>query len=156
VGWKEEEMITVGLVMGGPEQSGTPFDICASIVLCAIGVIRGPLEMGVVPFVNTIFDVPGSINNPDFEGYKYGYYSKKEIGVVVAVSVPEEIVKGNDPLPFFENALLTANQMAYDFLGKRGHEFPLTDANNLVETVISRIGAGYIPDGLKLPKRKLT
>ena len=74
----------------------------------------------------------------------------------MAVCIPEDIVISQEPLPFFEDALLTANQMAYDFLGKRGHEFPLADDNNLVKTVIARIDAGYIPDGLKLPKRKLT
>jgi hypothetical protein len=145
-------MITIGLIRGGPEQTGSAMDISASILLCAIAEARGSLEKGSIPFVNIVFDIAGFINRPSFEGYEYGRCYKKEKGVVVAVSVPAEVSEIEEPLPFFKNALLTANQMAYDFLKEKGHDFPLVDANRLAMTVIDRIDAGYVPAGLKLPK----
>jgi hypothetical protein len=40
--------------------------------------------------VNVIFQVPGHILKPDFEGVRTGYSSKKHRALIVQVALPEE------------------------------------------------------------------
>lgn len=40
--------------------------------------------------VNVIFQVPGNILKPDFEGVRTGHYSKKEASLIVQAALPED------------------------------------------------------------------
>ena len=40
--------------------------------------------------VNVIFQVPGNILKPDFDGVRTGYFSKKESSLIVQAALPED------------------------------------------------------------------
>jgi hypothetical protein len=130
-------MISIGTVLRGPELDNSEIRTAIMALSKAINEIRGPLELGKIPLVNSIFFVAGSLGEAGFNDLVYGKFSKKDKVIVVQIAVPPNVVLDNNRIHFLENSLIEANHMAYNFMKKNGIEFPLTEANGMVERAAS-------------------
>lgn len=130
-------MISIGAVFKGPELQGSQIDRLILAASKALKEQRGTL--GQTPWVNAVFIIPGSLGSADFDELRYGDYSKKNKAVVVQIPVPKKVVEGSaDPVAFIVDALRGANAMAFEFFRRQGEEFPLRDAEALVDKISLR------------------
>ena len=93
---------------------------------------------GAEAWINPIFIVPGSVWQPEFEGYKYGHFSRKQKGLVIKIAVPREVARGRGIPEFISGSLRDAVHMAAEFFSARGISFSTLKA----EKVILAIEAG--------------
>jgi hypothetical protein len=128
-------MISIGSVLRGPELDGSPFDNALLAASRALVKYRGPIQLGKSPLVNAVFVVPGGLGDPDFDRPRFGDYSKKDMAVVVQISVPATEVSTPEAHRFIVGALHGANAMAFEFFREKGQKFALKDAENLVLAV---------------------
>jgi hypothetical protein len=135
---KEIVMISIGAVYRGPELKGSEINRLIMAINKALKEFRGQLKLGEVPWVNAVFVVSGSLGAADFEGLKYGDYSKKDKGVVVQIAIPTKIVEGEGLVDFLVDSLHGANAMAFEFFRQKGEEFPLREAEGLVSSVAKK------------------
>lgn len=88
-------MISIGAGFGGPELKGSAVQNAIRAAMRAASESSRPdYDNGKSGWVNPIFDVPGSICQPEFEGFKKGHFSAKKKGVSVVIAVPEEATRG--------------------------------------------------------------
>jgi hypothetical protein len=67
---------------------------------------------------------------------KDGTFSLKKKMLMVQVAVPEEVVsQGTDSLDFMIESLHGANAIAFDVFGEHGIEYPLRQAELLVDQI---------------------
>ena len=135
-------MISVGSVLGGPEQMGAPIQDCIRAVSKAVFEICG--HDG-VPGVNTVFYVPGSLTAPDFDYPRTGKFSKREQLLMVQVPLRQEIVDAppHEVVRHLLDALHAANAVAFDFFSQKGITFPLAEAESVVlraEESLKKVG----------------
>ena len=85
-------MLSVGLVLGGPEESKFGQEVRSLMKF-----VRKNRERGFGGAeVNIVFHVPGSLKKPDYVGLRTGTFSKKERCQMVQVSVEDEFATSND------------------------------------------------------------
>lgn len=130
-------MISIGGVYNGPELQGSQINRLIMATSKAVKELRGTL--GDTPWVNAVFVVPGSLDDVDFDGLKYGEYSKKDNAVVVQIAVPKQLAERADQVQFIVDALHGANAMAFEFFRQREESFPLREAEALVRKVAERV-----------------
>jgi hypothetical protein len=95
--------------------------------------IRDPsYDDGSEAWVNPIYIVPGSIHNPDFEGYKLGHFSKKEKGLVVAIAVPQSVADGEGIPEFIAGSLREAVRLAAAHFASKGISFSTLKAEKII------------------------
>lgn len=128
-------MITVGAVYGGPEHRDSRVCAIISAVGLAATEARGPFEFGTAPAVNVVYYVPGSLDRPDWTGLRDGRFSRKEQMLMVQVALPEKVVGGEGALDFAIEALYGANAIAFDVFDEKGMQYPLREAEALVERI---------------------
>jgi len=114
-------MIAIGLHFGGPELRQSKIQEVLNRATRTAEAIRLPNSTdGAEGWINPIFIVPGSIYQPDFEGYEIGYFSKKQKGLVVKIAVPVAVASGQDIALFVGRALReTVLLAAAHFTSKR-------------------------------------
>jgi hypothetical protein len=83
------EVLSIGSVVGGPSSANQPWreaiaDLTRSVAE-ARDAVTSPLN------INVVFQVPGSILQPDFHGTRTGRYSKADRLLLVQVALPEEV-----------------------------------------------------------------
>jgi len=132
-------MISIGATYRGPELKGSAINRKLTEVSAAIKDLRGSLNEGVSPWVNAVFVAPGSPGNAGFRGLAYGDYSKRDKGIVVQISVPNEILTLDDPSSFIVEELHGANAMAFHFFQERGENFLLSEAEAIIARVQQRL-----------------
>ena len=125
-------MIAIGASYGGPELRRSEIDLAVTALTKALNELRGPFTLGETPAVVPLFMVPGSVGQIDFEGLRYGKYSRRDKAIVVQVAVPATVVAGSNVNAFLIDSLRGANAMAFEFFRKKGVEFPLRQAEDLV------------------------
>jgi len=125
-------MISIGIVQNGPELGEAPIVKALSVATKRLAALRGPISLGAQPLVNAVFIVPGSLGAVDFDGAKYGQYSKKDKAVVVQIAVPKKEVANQRSGEYVITALRGANALAFEFFLQQGEGFPLRDAEALV------------------------
>ena len=81
-------MISIGSILGGPEQMNGPIQLAIRKVSKATTAECGDES---VPEVNVVFCVPGSLNTLDFEYPRTGKFSRKQQRLMVQIPLPDEI-----------------------------------------------------------------
>ena len=132
-------MISIGSVLKGPELRDSPIDRAIMAALRAAKELRGDFEFGSTPAVNVVFYVPGSTGSPDWDGLRDAKFSRQQKFLMVQVAVPEDAVESPAPEDFVIGSLYGANAVAFEFFRQRKIEYPLADAEALVEQIESRI-----------------
>lgn len=130
-------MIALGLHFGGPEFEGTPIKRDLKAAMNIVENSRGGDDYndGVSGWINPIFIVPGLIWQPDFQGQKRGYFSKKEKGLVIQIVVPASVIDENCCGNFIASALREAVQTAHAFFSARKISFSTLKAEAIIMAV---------------------
>lgn len=137
-------MIGIGLQMGGPEQRDSLIDRMLTRTAVITDQLRAPnYDDGTEAWINPIFIVPGSMWQPDFEGYEYGHFSKKQKGLVIKIAVPKAVARGKGIPEFISGSLRDAIHMASEFFSAKGISFSTLKA----EKIILAIEAGLADAG---------
>jgi len=132
-------MIHIGAVYGGPELEGSAAYRTISAVRRALEELRGPFEDGTGPATNVVFFVPGSLDSPDWSGARDARFSRKRQLLMVQVAIPANLVGSPDLRAFLVRALHDSNAIAVEVFRKKGFQFPLSDAECLVDKVRQRL-----------------
>ena len=125
-------MMYIGAVFGGPE--GFRSKVAASIF--KIKRLMGEQGEGTSGSLDIVFDVPGSITGPDYEGIRTGSLSRKMALLQVQIAVPSDL-NGKEQVeidrfivnslrhaariarPVFERAKISYSQEQYDAIVHR-------------------------------------
>ncbi|WP_338883010.1 hypothetical protein [Xenorhabdus sp. TH1] len=133
-------MITIGEQFGGPNLNGSLIEQALDITsMTAIEERDKDYDIGKEAFINPIFIVPGSILGVDFEGYKYGYFSKKEKGVVIQIAVPQSVADGEGIREFIVGALREAVRMAAEKFAKHAIPFSSLKAEKIILAIEKKL-----------------
>lgn len=139
-------MIGIGVQMGGPEQKEA---IIRSALVTAMDVaekLREPnYDDGTEAWINPIFIVPGSMWQPDFDGYEYGHFSKKQKGLVIKIAVPQAVARGRGIPEFISGSLRDAVHMASEFFSAKGISFSTLKAEKIILAIEAGL-AHALPD----------
>ena len=129
-------MIFIGAVYGGPEASGSYVDLRIIRLMKAVILLReASCYPASTPEVNVVFHVSGSLSKVDFEGVRHGSFSRKRRLLMVQVAVPDEMVESPSLDSFLIDSLRQANRVAFERFAKKGIDFPLPEADDLVKRV---------------------
>ena len=134
-------MISIGYDLFGPELDKSSIDLALSTGMKIATELRGNFEFGSSPAVNVVFHVPGSISSPDWEWLRDAKFSRRDQLLMVQVAVPEEVVESSHPEKFIIDSLYGANAVAFEFYRQKGIDYPLADAEQLVEEIEKRLTA---------------
>lgn len=131
-------MIAIGNQFGGPEQRGS---LVHSMLNKAMNVAADTRDAnynnGAEAWINPIFILPGTVSKPDFEGYKLGYFSKKQKGLVVMIAVPQAVADGEDLAEFVSISLREAVWLAAVYFAEKGISFSTLKAEKLILAIES-------------------
>lgn len=126
-------MIGIGLDFGGPELRDTLVDRMLMAAMNIAERVRDPnYDDGTEAWINPIFIVPGSVSQPDFEGYEYGHFSRKRKGLVIKIAVPRAVARGKGIPEFVSGSLRDAIHMASEFFSAKGISFSSLKAEKIV------------------------
>jgi len=126
-------MIAIGVQMGGPEQKEAAIRNALLASMNIAAKVREPnYDDGTEAWINPIFIVPGSMWQPDFEGYEYGHFSRKQKGLVIKIAVPLSVVRGKSIPEFISGSLRDAIHMASEFFSVKGISFSTLKAEKIV------------------------
>ncbi|AOF91409.1 hypothetical protein BSY16_968 [Sinorhizobium sp. RAC02] len=90
-------------------------------------------------WINPIFIVPGSLLNPDFEGYKLGHFSKKEKGLVIQIAVPQTVANGENINSFIGNSLREAVRLAATRFQSKKLSFSSLKAEKIILSIEAQL-----------------
>jgi hypothetical protein len=85
-------MISVGMVLGGPEQVRFEQEVRELMRFCRENRERGFAGSE----INLVYHVPGSICKPNYVGVRTGKFSKKERCLMVQIAVEEDFAALDD------------------------------------------------------------
>lgn len=125
-------MIAIGVQLSGPELEDSPIDLAIMAAMRAAIEARGDYVEGMVPAVNVVFCVPGSLARPDWDYIQVAKYSAKRKLLLVQVAVSPEAVHSDTALDDVIEALYGANANAFEFYRQKGMDYPLAEAETLV------------------------
>jgi len=144
-------MIAIGAEFGGPELKGS---VVRNAVIAAMNAAsdarRENFDDGTLAWINPIFIVPGSISQPDFEGYKIGHFSAKGKGVVVVIAVPESAAFGDQVHQRIFSLLHGATQFAARFFAEKNIAFDHDECARVLRAVAERLRVD--PNNLWTPR----
>ncbi|WP_338883018.1 MULTISPECIES: hypothetical protein [Xenorhabdus] len=133
-------MITIGNQFGGPNLDGSPIKLALRTTSITAAKERDEgYDSGKEAFINPIFIVPGSILGVDFEGLKYGYFSKKRKGVVIQIAVPQSVADGEGIREFIVGALREAVRMAAEKFAKHAIPFSSLKAEKIILAIEKKL-----------------
>ena len=126
-------MIGIGVQLGEPEQRDSPIDRMLMKAMSVTDQLRDPnYNDGTEAWINPIFIVPGSMWQPEFEGYEYGHFSKKQKGLVIKIAVPKSVARGKGIPEFISTSLRDAVHMASEFFSAKGISFSTLKAEKII------------------------
>jgi hypothetical protein len=126
-------MMTLGIDFGGPGLSREPVGIALiATERIAMRVREVNYDDGTEGWINPIYIVPGSVSQPDFEGYKLGYFSKKKKGLVVQIAVPQSVADGEGIPEFIGTSLREAVRLAASHFATKGMSFSTLKAEKII------------------------
>jgi hypothetical protein len=136
IGWvkmtepKEKSIISVGLIVGGPEF--TPWReqwvwLSDRFELLSAGV-ESPLK------VNVSLHVPGSVLSPDYEGVRTGSFSKKQNLLRVQIALP--LLAPEDPRKFLQDRMFEAIDAAEALAIRRKYATNLNALRDIVKRLL--------------------
>lgn len=90
---------------------------------------------GTESWINPIYLVPGSVSQPDFEGYKLGHFSKKQKGLVVMIAVPQSVADGTEIAEFIGASLRESVRLAAAHFVLKGISFSVLKAEKIIVAI---------------------
>lgn len=132
-------MISIGAVFRGSELKDSLADRLITTAMKAARECRDALVSGIHPAINVVFYFPGSLGSFDWDGLRDGKFSQKRQLLMVQVAVPSELVNSQTLKDFLVESLHAANQLAFDFFQRRGIDYSLAEADNLVQRIAQRM-----------------
>jgi hypothetical protein len=134
------DVIAIGVETGGPEHKGSAI---REALVMAMGVAMRVRDKnyndGSETWINPIFIVPGSLLNPDFEGYKLGHFSKKEKGLVVQIAVPQAVANGENINSFIGSSLREAVRLAAARFQSKKLSFSTLKAEKIILSIEAQL-----------------
>lgn len=95
--------------------------------------VRDPgYDDGTEAWINPIFIVPGTVYQPEFEGYELGHFSKKQKGLVVKIAVPKTVAAGKEITDFVGQSLREAVRLAAAHFASKGISFSTLKAEKII------------------------
>jgi hypothetical protein len=126
-------MIAIGNDFGGPELHGSSIHSALNKAMNAAAGQRDPFyNNGAEAWVNPIYIVPGTVSEPEFEGYELGHFSKKEKGLVVQIEVPQSVASGEGITEFIGTSLREAVRLAAAHFASNGISFSTLKAEKII------------------------
>ena len=122
---EEVYVLSVGAIFGGPEK--TPWREPVLALQPHVSSARGGIESSLN--VNVVFQVPGSILAPDFEGVRTGSFSKKKALLMVQVALPREMP--DDAPAYLRAAMVNAVDAAENWAARRHKDMDLIALHDL-------------------------
>lgn len=133
-------MIAIGNDFGGSELKGAPIQLALSGSSQFAAKARNPnYDDGTEAWINPIFLVPGSVSQPEFEGYELGHFSKKQKGLVVKIAVPKSVAKGEGIPEFIGASLREAVRLASAHFASKGISFSTLKAEKIILAIESEL-----------------
>ena len=133
---EENDVIAIGVQTGGPEHKESAI---RKALVTAMGVAMRIRDKnyndGSETWINPIFIVPGSLLNPDFEGYKLGHFSKKEKGLVVQIAVPQAVANGENINSFIGSSLREAVRLTAAHFQSKKLSFSTLKAEKIILSI---------------------
>lgn len=109
------EVLSVGSVVGGSTPTNRRWRDAISELTRAVAEAR--TEIASPLNVNVVFQVPGSVVQPDFEGVRTGRFSKGDRLLLVQVALPDEVP--DSPDSYLRGALSNAIDEAEGWARRR-------------------------------------
>jgi len=81
--------LSIGFMVGGPTKANAPWEQALLRLMNEVASVREGVDSPIN--VNVVFQVPGSILTPDFEGARAGTFSKNDSHLMVQVALPAAI-----------------------------------------------------------------
>ncbi len=129
-------MIAIGNDFGGPELKGAPIQLVLSGVSQIAARVRDPdYDDGTEAWINPIFIVPGSVWQPEFDGYKLGHFSKKRKGLGVQIVGPPSVAAGEGIAEFIGTSLREAVRLASAHFASKGISFSSLKAEKIIRAI---------------------
>ena len=126
-------MIAIGADFGGPELRESSIDQAVMRSMNVAANVRASnYDDGAEAWINPIFIVPGTIYQPEFEGYELGHFSKKQKGLVVKIAVPKTVAAGKGIREFVGGALREAVRLAAVHFASKGISFSTLKAEKII------------------------
>ena len=115
-------MISIGAVVGGPECGFFDSHLSRFMGYCEDKRLEGTHSAE----VNIVYHLPGSIAKPDYVGMRTGKFSKKELALMIQISVEEEWIASRDAEQVLRYIYETADEaigIAESEFRKRGIDY---------------------------------
>jgi hypothetical protein len=107
--------LSIGSIEGGSSPSMSRWrDAITSLTIeveRAVQDVQSPLN------VNVIYQIPGSILQPDFEGVRTGHYSRKDASLIVQAALPDDAP--DDAVSHIRHLLIAAIDEAEEWARRR-------------------------------------
>ena len=139
MGRKVINVISIGEILGEPEQDGALIDRSIRAAMRAAISLREAQHISSA--LNVVFHVPGRLLSPDWDKPRVEKFSRKKGLLLISVPVPIEVVHSdsNEISEFVINALRASSELACRALHRKGMEFSLTQANDFINQIQSCI-----------------
>lgn len=109
------EVLSIGSVVGGSTSTNRRWREAIGELTHAVADARADIASPLN--VNVVFQVPGNVVQPDFEGARTGRYSKADRLLLVQVALPDEVP--DDPDGYLREALTDAIGEAEEWARRR-------------------------------------
>jgi hypothetical protein len=134
------DVIAIGVETGGPEHKESAVKKALVTAMGVAARVRaGNYNDGTEAWINPIFIVPGSLLNPDFDGYKLGHFSRKEKGLVVQIAVPPTVANGEGIQTFIASSLREAVRLAAAHFQSKKISFSTLRAEKIILSIESQL-----------------
>jgi hypothetical protein len=135
-------MISIGVVLGEPEQDYSQLSRSLTAATIAIDDITGVDPAASRPDLNAVFHFPGRMLAPDWEGIRCIRFSRKRRALLVGVAVPSTMIDSTDAPQFVIGSLRGAVTIATDAFERKGITYPKAEAEDLIDRMEARIAQG--------------
>lgn len=134
-------MIGIGSEMGGPELKGSAIRSAVFLAMnAAADASKEGFDDGTSSWINPIFFVPGSIVQPNFEGFRVAHYSAKRKVAVVHIAVPERVKHSDNVNQDIFDLLKEATIVASKAFATKKVAFDQAECDRVLTAVGERMG----------------
>jgi hypothetical protein len=126
--------LSIGAVVGGQSPSAAKWRASIRALTNAVAIAAQEIQTPIN--INVIYQVPGHIIKPDFEGVRTGVYSKSKRWLIVQVALPEKAPDDSDA--YVRRTLAAAVDEAERWARKRG----ITDNLDSLRRLVARLSGG--------------
>jgi hypothetical protein len=120
--------LSIGIIVGGPTKSNEAWKVALMRLMNQVILARQDIESPLN--VNVVFQVPGSILTPDFEGARTGSFSKARRLLMVQVALPAEMP--TDPDSYLRDCLAIAVSEVEKWNARPGRGFALDSLHEVL------------------------